>query len=368
MASPPARSFGLDIVRSTAITLVLLAHVLLLAYRGAAAWAVLSGYLGVEIFFVLSGFLIGGILLRDFSASTTLDTLRRFWIRRWFRTLPNYALFLVINAGLFAWLHRLPADLWKYLFFLQSFAVPVPAFFQESWSLAIEEWFYLLSPLGILAFARLARLNVRRAALLFILVMLAGMPIWRAAYVVIHNPAWLSSVRPMTILRLDACMYGVLGAYVKTYHPRVWLRSPAGCLAVGAGLLATAAFLFLTLSLDSSFHARTTLFCLTSAGALLMLPWLDGLPASTHGWATAITRLSLWSYSLYLVNFPLFLIAYRFLGPKLQVNSGIAPAVATGVVALSIGLAALNYRFFEKPMMDLRERWSRPRAGQPISG
>lgn len=121
------RIFGLDVMRAMAIVMVVVAHAVFV-FKGYSNsfFDILHifGFLGVEIFFVLSGFLIGGILFKLFrTKDVSFMDLKHFWIRRWFRTLPLYFLFLIINI-LIALLtgFELPNSLWKYLFFLQNFS------------------------------------------------------------------------------------------------------------------------------------------------------------------------------------------------------------------------------------------------------
>jgi len=146
------RVFGLDLLRASAILLVLVAHAsfmfLPLTHRLEGWWVL--GHLGVELFFVLSGFLIGAILVRQ--ASANRFGVGRFWLRRWLRTLPNYYLFLGINILIARWIDGSWPPAAPYAVFLQNFAWPQPIFFIESWSLAVEEIFYLVAPLLVLAF------------------------------------------------------------------------------------------------------------------------------------------------------------------------------------------------------------------------
>ena len=107
---------------------------------------------GVELFFVLSGFLIGGIIIKEFQNNTAfgIKQIFHFWKRRWFRTLPNYYLILLLNV-IIVYFGIIKEDFlqfnWKFFFFLQNFAHHFYGFFWESWSLSIEEWFYLLFPI-----------------------------------------------------------------------------------------------------------------------------------------------------------------------------------------------------------------------------
>src|ERR1700743_972604 len=140
--NPASRSFGLDLARAVAITLVLIAHF--------AKVLEVAGYYAVELFFALSGFLIGGILYRDLFSSPdwTFAHVTRFWQRRWWRTLPNYYLSFALHSlfHLFYGGFPSPQMLWRYPLFLQNASENIHFFYGVSWSLCVEEWFYLLFP------------------------------------------------------------------------------------------------------------------------------------------------------------------------------------------------------------------------------
>ncbi|MEI7616870.1 MAG: acyltransferase [Actinomycetota bacterium] len=147
------RILGLDILRAVAILLVIYGHGALFVPQKFIPYYKLPfpAIDGVSIFFVLSGYLIGKILFKIIQNSELKPKdLLNFWIRRWFRTLPNYFLILgillaipLLKSGIIA--HDFN---WKYLLFLQNFSGPHPNFFPEAWSLCIEEWFYLLFPIA----------------------------------------------------------------------------------------------------------------------------------------------------------------------------------------------------------------------------
>ena len=117
------RAFGPDLIRATAITLVLVAHTFPGKQFSIVSWGrVYFGHLGVELFFLLSGYLIGGILLKELF-SHRLETpgdLFRFWKRRWFRTLPNYYLFLLIFLLIAHVRHEPVPSLTPYVWFGQA--------------------------------------------------------------------------------------------------------------------------------------------------------------------------------------------------------------------------------------------------------
>ena len=117
------RVFGLDLMRSIAILLVVFSHYMMpfhLNKRIAFILSTFTGTTGVEIFFVLSGFLIGGILMKIYNAGDklTFSQIKDFWIRRWFRTLPNYYLAIIlIVVSTYMYNNEFLFKDWKYLLY-----------------------------------------------------------------------------------------------------------------------------------------------------------------------------------------------------------------------------------------------------------
>lgn len=150
------RNFGLDLVRAIAISLVLISHgrVFLPDFENKIILAS-GGFFGVELFFVLSGYLVGLVFLKMNHENNrlSLSLLFNFWLRRWFRTIPNYLLFVLLGVSVFSWLFNAKGFNFGYLLFIQNFLSPHPSFMPEAWSLSVEEWFYMSLPLFFILFS-----------------------------------------------------------------------------------------------------------------------------------------------------------------------------------------------------------------------
>ncbi len=216
--------FGLDILRSFAILFVIFGHTF--EHSNLPQWLKQFGTfanIGVELFFVLSGFLIGGIILKLINKDNfkTRKDLMYFWKRRWMRTIPLYVI------ALLAWLHfdyngSHPLSFHpEYWLFLQNFAWSIPNdFFTISWSLAVEEHFYLWFPLiFLLMYVFISRKKAFYSAA-FILLLVAFS--YRLSLPFMDYNEWNWNSRMVVLSRLDAIMFGVLMAYLNFFHNTIW--------------------------------------------------------------------------------------------------------------------------------------------------
>ena len=314
---------------------------------------------GVDLFFVLSGFLIGGILLRMLEAQDIPwhKRLLDFWQRRWLRTLPNYFLFLLINillvhADLMPGL--LNVNTLAYFVFLQNFLVPLDLFFWESWSLAVEEWFYVLLPLALFLLIRVFRRSVQFGSLLAVSLMIIAPTVLRfpamdAVATLFHLDLL---VRKIVVLRLDTIGYGALAAWCLHYFPSIWRQRRAELFVLGALLYTTATLLR---GPDSLMYMGTWYFTMSAIGMALWLPALFAWER-TGRWGAPITFLSRISYALYLVHLP---VRYLIEGFLYEASSATTMVMYIGYWAICLVLSAGVYLFFERRFMSMRNGLSR---------
>ncbi|HEY1583856.1 MAG TPA: acyltransferase [Chthoniobacterales bacterium] len=369
MSDPTSgRVFGLDCLRTIAILSVLFAHGFGLLYPQMPTWFGLlghGGFYGVELFFVLSGFLIGRILIRSDTRLGKANTVRIFYIRRWFRTLPLFWLFLILNVLLEVELQDHPlslAEILEHGFFLRTLVAYHPIFFPESWSLAIEEWFYLLFPamiwLGLQFEKKFVPVFLSVAAVFFLFSTVGRMISARAP-----GADWAQWQRVIVIYRFDGIMIGVFAAWLSLGWPPLWQARPKLVAMIG---ILTLVALYCSLWRWRNGHfvfgpddyfARTFRFTLVSLGFALLLPFASVWRLARENFASlAVRKIALWSYALYLVHLPVFhlLMKYGFRDWRDSLSHALIMFVL--LLGGSILLSALLFHFLERPCTSLRER------------
>ncbi len=362
------RILGLDFIRALAIGLVLFSHGTHYIAKEDLNfyWKFrLTVIDGVSVFFVLSGYLIGRILIRTLMQTNfEWRDLTHFWIRRWFRTLPNYYLCLFFLLLVEVYVHHALPDAfsWKYLFFLQNFDSPHPKLFSEAWSLSVEEWFYLLFPLLMFIFLRLS--SIKRLSLLMPYLLFLLVPLALRLYIyydtdLITNPG--PQMRKVVIYRLDSISYGVLAAYLQLYAPNFWRRAriPLFCFTIGMLVL---------LYFDKQSQIRAwsipLYYNLESIITFAALPVMAAWKRSKWTWFNkSIAAMSILSYAMYLLN--LAIISGIVMGTLFRIaNYYDWPLPRYGFIPyclfwiFTIVASYFLYVLFERPMTNLRDRYS----------
>lgn len=233
----------LDFLRGVAILLVLFTHSIVQPDEAGCLRPVLTylrflGPTGVDLFFVLSGFLVGGLLFRELRTTGRLDV-RRFLIRRAFRIWPSYFVFLAaLFVGLTLSQHKTIGEslfvLWPNLLHVQNY-FGTPRW--HTWSLAVEEHFYLTLPLvlGLLITRPKSRVAMLPWIAVGVFILCALLRLQAYAYRPTHYNPYTA-----THLRMDSLFFGVLLAYFYHLIPQrleFAARSPLKTLGLGLALL-----------------------------------------------------------------------------------------------------------------------------------
>jgi len=345
------RNFGLDIMRSVSILLVLLQHI---GFYIPGLAPLRLGGVGVEVFFVLSGFLIGGILFKEIHKGNNLfQTLKSFWIRRWFRILPLYYAvllfkFIVLDNSI-GW------NIFYYVFFLQNNFYGVQ-FLDVSWSLVIEEWFYLFSPFYIFFSVRILKSQAKIIASLicFILAVL----VLRTLYVEISNVPYVG-VNGNFPFRFDSLFLGVLLSFLNFHKHKAFAKLNSGGVFV-LGLLLFIGYLFAFIKfsnyVDEIKIFRTLGFLLLPLTISLMVPYISSLTINSDKnilnkyTVLVFTKTSILTYAMYL--------SHPFVNAYLDGTKVAESLLLKSICSLTLTflMAWLIYTYFERPILNLRDK------------
>ncbi|WP_368031182.1 acyltransferase family protein [Arcobacter sp. s6] len=309
------RNLGLDLLRSIAILMVLVSHGRIFlpefAYRDDLG---VFGFLGVELFFVLSGFLLGSILFKEFALKEyTFKTLKQFWIRRWFRTLPLYFIFLFLNIFVLQYFFGEKNWNWSYFLFSQNLFSSHPSMMPEAWSLSVEEWFYISFPLILFGLLSLFK-NKNQGFLILTICYVLIFTIFRNYFAFDQNLDWDVNVRKIVTLRLDSIGYGVLIAYFVLNHKKIVVKYNNKFFIIGVVVILSAIFLFFYFkgTTLNNFFMKSYLFSIVSLGFALIIFKTTNLQIPNNFIRSIITKMSLYSYSAYLVHLSIIIPFFKF--------------------------------------------------------
>jgi peptidoglycan/LPS O-acetylase OafA/YrhL len=332
----------------------------------------LTVFFGMDLFFVLSGFLIGSILLRSLTKSGTQD-IGRFYVRRIFRTFPPYYLVLTLLAFAFpltaAQRHHLG---WEYLYgtnFLPLRRGQTVMFW--GWSLGLEEQFYLVVPL---LFVALQRLRTDGARIALLSTMWISALLIRVFIYLRHRP-WTDgdlygALYFRTHTRFDPLVCGILLAIV---HQRwgkdiaAWLKDPFHRALVAMPSLG----LMWVLLRPSMFGAENLqVVHLFAWGTITSVMYMGLVPLAlyTDGWvcrwfsAHFFRRMATLGYGVYLVHIPIIdhvMVPIAKAAQRHHVSMLVVwPTALTATMLLSLGIAYALHVLVEKPSLRLRELYA----------
>lgn len=356
------RIYGLDILRALSILFVIIAHgnEILDLKPNPLSYLVFDG---VSIFFVLSGFLIGGILIKILErGKPSVACLFNFYIKRWFRTLPNYFLVLLVLVAIEYYLtsNFEISRVSKYFYFSQNLFTIHPDFFPEAWSLSVEEWFYLIIPAILFFMVGACNIPVKKSVLILsltILLMTVLFRYYRFSGIPIGSITEFENVfRKQVLTRFDSLMCGLIGAYIAFYHQCFWIKHKNKFFIAGLSIFFITKMINIIVPERNSMYYCVFYFFVIATATLFLLPFLSGIKSGKGCLYRYISYISICSYSMYLVNYTL--VKKFMLGPlSLLQLSGIPYKTIKYILfwVITYILSVCVYKYFEKPTTDLRD-------------
>jgi peptidoglycan/LPS O-acetylase OafA/YrhL len=355
--------YGLDHLRALAITIVLLFHYQIFQHPEWIAKAGKFGWTGVDLFFVLSGYLIASQLFATMAKGKQIS-FPEFFIKRFFRIIPAYLVVVCVYFCVPAFHEREAlSPLWRFLTFSQNFHLDLRSYgtFSHSWSLCIEEQFYLFLPLILITLVYFKKAS--QGYIILIALFLAGFAFriysWHHILVPLEGTedywaAWNEFIYYPTYNRLDGLLTGVTIAALFQFRPKIkaWITDRANYfLIAGFALLVCSYFVCIN---EHGFIASIFGFPLVSISYGFIVT--AAICPSTFLYkfnSNITTTLATLSYAIYLTHKGVIHV-----GQQLLMKIGIAgQSTLMFVLCIAIAIIAgwLMNRIVEKPFLKLRE-------------
>lgn len=362
-----SRSNGLDTLRALAILLVFCYHYMVfVSGEPTFGWLSTGGWVGVDLFFVLSGYLIGNQVFAARVRGQSIS-LVAFYARRALRTWP---VFWLVLAAYFIWPQtmggRTPPPLWAFLTFTQNYQLQPGTAFSHAWSLCIEEQFYAVFPLVVLLAWRLReKLSASKSWGWWLMGALLALGVGARIVLWLHYgreeggqvAGYYPNVYYATLCRFDEFLPGLAVAMLKNFHPVMWARvERSGKGLFFAGLVALSLIGYGVINhyyIDGYGYG----FFMSAFGYSLVACAFALWVASALGSDSPLYRiripgahhLALWSYSIYLIHKPVGFVIRQ------QMQDWAPSLMLLAIVAVSLALGAALYYLVELPFMRLRD-------------
>lgn len=358
------RLVGLDLMRLAAVVLVLGRHIPLPAENVRIPWRGFfeawfrGGWVGVDLFFVLSGFLVSGLLFDEYRTNGAIKPWR-FYVRRGWKIYPAFYVMIATTLVYYTYLgvHLPKLSVWSELLFLQSY---LPGLWNHTWSLAVEEHFYLLLPFVLVLLLRIGKPTAPLRAVVPLAVLVGAVCLglriarWQAYPTYDHQ----TNLFP-THLRLDGLFCGVALAYLHRFHSLRFtaIARPWRFVLIGIGAALLAPAFCLPLSNPLVFTVGLTVMYLAAGlllvGVLMCEPPRDGVLGRA---LRALALLGSYSYSIYLWHMPVLVWGVPLVQQTLGRRLGFAGAVAVYLLG-SFVWGIIMAKCVELPTLKLRDRW-----------
>jgi peptidoglycan/LPS O-acetylase OafA/YrhL len=365
-----SRANGLDTLRAIAITLVFMYHYkVFVSDEPTFGFASVVGWVGVDLFFVLSGYLIANQIFAGIARGQQLS-LKYFYIRRGLRTLPAfwfvlalYFLFPTLMGG------RPPPPLWRFLTFTQNLGLQGGTAFSHAWSLCMEEQFYLVLPVLVMAGTRGNNFAVRAWGLLVALFFM-GVTSRTLLWYRYGEDGYQQYIYYSPLCRFDEFLPGVALALLKNFHRPIWERITGhGQRILSLGSLATGSMLYAIYHGHFTDDAgyRSFIVCLGFSLVAMAFGILVLAALSRGSWLHRVRvpgayHVALWSYSIYLSHKAIAFIVNTQLARRVM-PLGLKPLL---IACVCVAGGWLLFRLIEAQFMACRD-WLFPTSFSPAA-
>jgi peptidoglycan/LPS O-acetylase OafA/YrhL len=358
---------GLDHLRAFAILYVILFHYQFFGHPECVKKVSTFGWSGVDLFFVLSGFLISGQLFRTVAKGKRIS-LSEFFIKRFFRIIPPFLVVVIVYAAwpaLREWGHLSP--IWRYLTFTLNFGLDLRKYgtFSHAWSLCVEEQFYLVLPL-MFVLSGYFKMG-KKAIYLLIALFIGGFAIrlwgWYHFMVPVlsadnYGALWNKYIYYPTYNRLDSLLVGVSIAGLYTFYPSIkaWVNKHCNWIMFSGIFLW--AMSYLVCEGYATYNTTIWGFPLIALAYGLILAAVVCPASPVYRFKSYVTsQIAALSYAMYLTHKIVIHVAQNLLqGAGMDKNSNLMMLICFVCI---IAVALLSRYLIEKPAMRMRDRFLR---------
>lgn len=337
------RYSSIDQLRFIAAITVAISHLLISKFGSNINLEIISS-IAVEVFFVISGFVLAPQILNIVNSENTIKY-KIFLIRRWYRTIPLYVLSLVLTSILLG--KFLSLDFIKYLFFIQNFLEIILKidYFSISWSLSVEEWFYIIFPIFLFYLNKISKIKNKKNIINLSILFIALIFFFRIFN--LTDEDWGSNIRRVVIYRLDAIVFGFILFFFKDLIINKFANLTKLIIFIMITTGLTYKILEINASQNSLFFKLIFHYVVALWGSLVVLFFylLDQYIIRKK-----LIKINLFlgqiSYSIYLFH---LMIVYLVTSIKINL-----PTTIIIFLILQILISTLLYKYFEKPILKLR--------------
>lgn len=319
------------------------------------------GWVGVDLFFVLSGYLIGNQIFSPI-ANQREFSFKLFYSRRLLRTLPTYLFVLSIYFLIPSFRENaVLSPLWKFLTFTQNFGLHTGTAFSHAWSLCVEEQFYLILP--AMALIILYKKSIHSGWMILFGLLLMGIVLRSSLWIYYSQHAknhfhtlYYTKIYYSSFCRLDELVFGVAIALTRNFHKNIWEKiTKKGNLILLFGIISSGVSFYLFIQYHYSLFV--TAFGYPLLGISFASLTLAALSQDSYLYKIRIpgaSTLAVWSYAIYLIHKPVSVLIYRAFS-KFEIDpSGLIMILI--ITFASIVAGWLLYTCIETPFLKLREK------------